>query len=315
MKKFFFNLLVLGCFLLINTPTACSQAIKIWEAKLTSDFPSVRDIAISPNQDEIFFTVDDLNYRVACLVYIKKNRRNKWTKPKVASFSGHFRDIEPFFSQDGKKLFFASNRPLNKDAEQPKDYDIWYVYRNSLNEKWSEPINLGAVINSSGDEYYPSLSKGNHLYFTSSQAGTKGNEDIFVSRLINEKYTKPQSLSDRINTSGFEFNAFIAPDEDYLIFTSQRKGEGMGRGDLYISFNKNNEWSQAALLNQFNSSAIDYCPFVDEKNGKIYFTSKRNDFKNYYKEKLTIKKLKRMHAAQANGSSRIYTADFDSNIY
>ena len=67
-------------------------------------------------------------------------------------------------------------------------------------------------------------------------ASTKGKDDIFVSKWENGKYTEPVSLSDSINSDGYEFNAFIAPDESYIIFTAYQREDGFGSGDLYMSY-------------------------------------------------------------------------------
>ncbi|WP_321538323.1 hypothetical protein [Flavobacterium piscinae] len=49
----------------------------------------------------------------------------------MVSFTGKYKDLEPFLSTDGLKLYFASNRPLTESGE-PKDFDIWYVERKTL---------------------------------------------------------------------------------------------------------------------------------------------------------------------------------------
>lgn len=72
---------------------------------------------------------------------------DQWKNPKVLPFSGNYSDMEPFFSKDGLTLYFISNRPLDAESREPKDYDIGYVTRESINKKWSRPINLGSPVN------------------------------------------------------------------------------------------------------------------------------------------------------------------------
>ncbi len=274
--------------------------------ELFADFPGVRDIAISPNGKEIYFTIDDIRSKFGALAFIKSKGKGKWSKPQIASFSGRFRDIEPFFSNDGNTLFFSSNRPL-EDGEPVKDYDIYYVTRESAKYAWSEePVRLSENINTPGNEYYPSQTDSGDLYFTAERAEGLGKEDIYVSRLVNGEYHDPVALPDAINSGHNEFNAFIAPDEEFIIFTSQRPGEGKGRGDLYISFKRDGLWADAELLDAVNSAGLDFCPFVDMKSRHLYFTSNRSEVNNQYKKPLNIGELTEIFTKKPHGAQRLY---------
>ena len=275
--------------------------------ELFEAYPNVRDIAISPGGREVYFTVDDLKSRVAIIVFLTKTSKG-WSKPQTVSFTGNYRDLEPTFSRDGKKLFFVSNRPTHKDSIKPKDYDIWYVDR--IGTRWSEPKNLGPPINTSGHEFYPSITNKGDLYFTSEREGAVGREDIFVSRLKDEKYEEPVSVPGALNTKYFEFNAYVAPDESYLIFSAQRPNEGRGRGELYISYNKNGTWSKGQLLEKINSEYLDFCPFVDMNTETFYFTSQKTNIKKHYEESLDIETFLKMYTDKPKGLNRIYYMDF-----
>ncbi len=61
------------------------------------------------------------------------------------------------------------------------------------------------------------------------------NFDIYVSKKIDGIFQPGKALSDSINTQRYEADVYVAPDESYLIFSSQRPGS-LGRGDLYISW-------------------------------------------------------------------------------
>lgn len=285
--------------------------VELFRPQLFLGLPSIRDVAISLDGEEMYFTIDDYKFRIGVIACVKKIG-NKWSKPKVMAFSGNFRDIEPALSSDGKKLYFASNRPLDNNSAEPKDYDIWYVERKNLKSPWSVAKNLGSPVNSQDDEFYPSIAKNGNIYFTSGREGSKGKEDIFFSKLENGKYSEPISIDGEANTENYEFNAFVSPDEDFIIFTSIRKGEGSGRGDLYLSFKgTNNKWTKAKLLDSINSSSLDYCPFLDIINHKLYFTSLRSTIQNYYPIKLSYSDILRMYNKEPNGMSRLYQVDFN----
>ncbi len=120
-----------------------------------------RDISISPDGREVYWAVlEEPHYT---LVHIRRHDNGSWGERMVVPFSGRYNDIEPAFSPDGTRLYFASNRPLNGQGK-PKDYDIWYVEREG--DKWGKPFNPGAPLNTEKDEFYPSVTNSGTVYFT-----------------------------------------------------------------------------------------------------------------------------------------------------
>ena len=87
--------------------------------EITTQFPNVRDIAISPNGDEVLFTAQSVMGNLSAIISIKKVN-GIWSKPEVASFSGMHFDLEPFYSRDGLKLYFVSRRPLDQSQSKQK---------------------------------------------------------------------------------------------------------------------------------------------------------------------------------------------------
>ncbi|MFK7782365.1 hypothetical protein [Psychroserpens sp.] len=275
---------------------------------IVAQFPNARDIALSEN--EAVFSAQSVMGDVSALVTIKKSKKH-WSEPEVLSFSGQYFDIEPYFASDGLTLYFASNRPLNEASSESKDFDIWFVHRADIHSKWSEPQNLGAPINTKMDEFYPVVTDSKNIYFTLDNKSLKRKDDIYVSEFKNGKYSSPKPLSDAINTDGYEFNAFIAPDESFLVYTCYNRKDGYGSGDLYISYRDKNTkiWSKSKNMGELiNSNKMDYCPFVDISTNTLYFTSKRITTTNNHNSKMNIQDLKNVFNSYENGASRIYKA-------
>ncbi|MFT7899174.1 hypothetical protein VBY74_04235 [Tenacibaculum ascidiaceicola] len=303
MKKVGFLFLFISCF-------GFAQKSELFLPQLFNGLPNVRDFSMNKNQNEFYFTVESYLKEYSFIAYSKKVN-GKWLEPKVASFSGQYKDLEPFLSPDGLKLFFASNRKNNDSGEVKKDMDIWYVTRKSFSHDWSEPINIGSIINTSANEFYPSVTDKGDLFFTAEYENSKGKEDIYVSRLINGVYTKPVSLGSGINSEKYEFNAFVAPDESFIIFTSYGRKDDLGRGDLYISKKgSNNEWLPAEHLTNLNSKKLDYCPFVDLINNKIYYTTSKSKISNKLNKKKNLKEIIDFIKNNPNGLSRVYITHF-----
>lgn len=279
---------------------------------IVSKFPNVRDLALTPKNDEAIFSAQSFMSDISVLVRVKKVN-NEWSDPEVLPFSGRYFDLEPFFSNDGLTLYFVSNRPLDQTSSEVKDFDIWYVKRNSLDAEWSKPKNMGAPINSKMDEFYPVITASKNLYFTLDNPELKQKDDIYVSEFINGNYTEPKRLGDGVNSDGYEFNAFVASDESYIIYTCYNRKDGLGSGDLYIS-NKleNGEWSPSENMGAtINSDKMDYCPFVDEATNTLYFTSKRNALKPTFDSKVDTEGLLKTFSSYENGLSRLYQTNFE----
>ena len=294
-------------FLFSLTVLAQENTVVPFLPEIISQFPNVRDIAVSSEEDEIYFSVQSYVDEVSFIARAKKEN-NVWSNPEIVRFSGKYFDIEPFLSANGLRLYYASNRPLDNAEDKTKDFDIWYVQRENKKSKWSDPINLGEPINSPSNEFYPSIANNNNFYFTCDERSTKGKDDIFFSQWQNGKYSEPVSLSNKINSDGYEFNAFVAPDESYILFTAYQREDGLGSGDLYISYKVSDTiWTKAKNLGpEINSNKMDYCPCVDAKTNTLYFTSKRSEINNSNSGYSSIQSFLNDMKKYENGLSRIY---------
>lgn len=286
-----------------------SDSLAIFASEIISTGLNERDMALSPDGKELMYTVVLANSTFTSLVS-RKIRNGKLSDPVSPPFTGKYSDLEPVYSIDGNRLYFVSNRPLDQKSSMVKDFDIWYVDR--LSSGWSEPKNLGAPVNTASDEFYPSMTKSGRLYFTAGYNSGKGGEDIFYSDFQNGIFLPPLSLSDSINTRGNEFNAFISPDERFIIFSSVRKGD-LGRGDLYISTSDGKgTWSQARNLGPLvNSTRLDYCPYVSPDGKTLYITSERITVPKQYSGSQSYDQLKTRANSAGNSLGDIYYISLD----
>lgn len=279
---------------------------------LAPDFISTglneRDFALSPDGKEIYFTISTPKSTFQTIVFCSKTKSG-WTKPVIAPFAGKYSDLEPAFSADGQTLYFASNRPVS--GTTLKDFDIWKVTRT--NNKWGEPENLGATINTASDEFYPSVAKNGNLYFTATYAGGPGREDIYMSKFHQNQYQKPIALDSGVNTKFYEFNAFVSPEENYIIFTSYGRKDDMGGGDLYISLkNEQGNWKPAKHLSQVNSRQLDYCPFVSTDGKSLFFTSERHQLPTSFPTSTNYQTILESKDNPLNGTGNIYWINFQA---
>ena len=276
------------------------QEITVLSPELNK-YQTIRDFCIS--SDEVYFTIQSPNQDLSQIVVVKNNM---WDHPTILSFCDGYSYLEPFLSNDGKKLYFASDRPLKESDVSKKDFDIWYVERKNKNSNWSKPINLGIPVNTENDEFYPTLADNGNLYFTMDSKSGMGKDDIYYCKWSDSGYSSPILLDGNINSDGYEFNAFISKDESFIIYSKYNSKDGFGSGDLYISRkNENGEWKPAENMgNIINTKYMEYCPFYDNKSNTLYFTSRRN---NLSPKKFTdIKQYQETITGSQNGSSKIY---------
>ncbi len=225
-----------------------------------------------PGGKEVIFSVSVGPMQWALL--IAKEMNGRWTEPEVAPFSGKYGGVDPCVSSDGNLVYFCSNRPREEKSEAEADYDIWSVQRTSSG--WTEPLNMGPPINTETHEFYPSLSRNGTLYFQSRRQGGLGGADIYRSRLENGKYLQAEPLPEPINSPEFEGDAFIAPDESYLIVSTMRV-ENIGQSDLYISFQKKDHtWTDMLNMGpEINSRFGENCQILSPCGRYLFFTSRR----------------------------------------
>src|SRR5262245_3123588 len=108
----------------------------------------------------------------------------RWSPAKAAPFSGRHRDADPFVTADGKRLYFISDRPV--DGKPKTDMDIWVMERKGRGD-WGEPRNLGAPVNTKGNEWLPRPAANGTLYFGSDRPGGSGRTDLYRARRLGDR--------------------------------------------------------------------------------------------------------------------------------
>ncbi len=132
---------------------------------------------------------------------------------------------QPFVDEGDKLFFFVSDMPGGFGGT-----DI-YVCAN-VDGKWTDPFNLGSIVNTKGNETYPFYSASDEkLYFSSDWHTGLGGQDIFVAEQKNGDWAKVANLKHPINSSADDFGFFQGKNK-INYFSSNREG-GKGKEDLY----------------------------------------------------------------------------------
>jgi len=203
-----------------------------------------------------------------------KRVNGRWTPPAWASFSGpNGEDDVPFFSPDGKRIYFISRRPLPGEKEKGNER-IWYADRTP--DGWSEPRPLDPNVNSINKHWEFSLDREGNVYFAGQAPDSLGLQDIYLARFSGGKYEKPVNLGEPINSAAVDDTPFIAPDGSYLVFERQF--------DLWVSFRGPvGDWSEPVKLGaEVNSPSIELCPIVTADGKYLFFLSQRDGESHAY---------------------------------
>lgn len=200
------------------------------EGRVMHSFP-----AFSPDGTEVYFSAysPDQQPRVDAIMFLAW-QGDGWGGAQVAPFSGEVNDNWPWFSPDGNRLYFSSQRSPDGGAAL-EEYGLWYVERAGAG--WSSPRHVASPADFGRDE--------GPVYVAAVLPGGYGDMDIYRLEYVDGAYTMPENLGPAVNTGAEEYGPCAAPDGSYLVFV--RYDEAAARKvDLYVSFRQSDgTWTGA----------------------------------------------------------------------
>ncbi len=211
-----------------------------------------------------------------------------WSEPvNLSDIPGTHPDVNtpyvegcPMQSPSGLRLYMASNRPGGLGG-----LDIWMASRATQGDPWGEPVNLGAPVNSSADDFCPSPVRKGRLFFVSTRDGGCGGGDIYRTRRRDGVFAGPvRNLGCEVNSSAGEASPSLveAGRRPMLFFSSNRPGGfatdpvgGVPDSDIYVSTLRSGGWTAPALAEGLNTAAEDARPNVRRDGRFVVFDSTR----------------------------------------
>ena len=171
--------------------------------------------------DEIFFTRNNRHIKKHDQLQILKSRYDgtNWSRPKVLSFEMPGASYaHPSLSPDGNTLYFSSDVPGGMGG-----MDLYMVRRNG--NAWESPINLGAAVNSTGNDIFPFIAADSSLYFTSDGHPGYGGMDLFHAKYRDGKFAKPDNMGVDFNSAKDDLSLIIDTKNRTGYFASNRDGD------------------------------------------------------------------------------------------
>ncbi len=173
---------------------------------------------------EVYFTRCTAGKREnkGCQIFSSRIEGDGWSEPeKLEIIEDSLVAAHPSISPDGLELYFVSDL-----AEGFGGKDIYVVRRETENSAWSRPQNLGADINTRGDELFPFVRSDGSLYFASDGHIGMGGLDIYKAEPQLDGGWIVSNLRYPINTFADDFAITFKGDEEMGLFSSTRKGRG-----------------------------------------------------------------------------------------
>lgn len=298
----FLSFLVVASHLALAAPRPKPEAVPAPEM--------IGEGVISTSQDE-FGAMPDKDWSVMYfdrsipthyhyVMYLSHFENGKWKTPEVLPFSGEYRDSDPVISVDGKKLYFVSDRPAQ--GLEANRFHAWAVERTG--KGWKNLHALSGPVNEKGNTEFISFAANGNLYFTSDRNDTSF--DVYRSRLVNGQYQPAESLGPAVNDGRYTIEAFVAPDESYILLGSFAQ-DSLGNADLYISYNRAGAWSKPVNLGPaINTRARDYSPRISPDGKYLVFSSEKGFSIENRKQPMTYDDFMQKTRGTMNGLGNIY---------
>jgi Tol biopolymer transport system component len=169
--------------------------------------------AFDPRTGDFYFVRSSRAFR-GWRILVSHCGEHGWSTPVDAAFAGDGVEADPWFTADGTRLYFISNR--STDGARHKDMDLWQVERDG-DGHWGEPQRLPAPVNSRGHEWFPRPAADGWLYFGSDRPGGLGKTDIWRARQDVAGHWQVENLGPSINTAGDEYEPLVSPDGRFMV--------------------------------------------------------------------------------------------------
>ncbi len=270
--------------------------------------------ALTPDGREVYFTRSD--YITADnTILVARFADGVWQRPRIASFSGEWRDSEPHVSPDGLSLYYVSNRPAQPGGEplvaelngrKFPGAHLWRVARQGRD--WGRPERVEGAINDVPMVYNPSIAADGTLYFSGIRPDSGGRNQIYRAARVDGRYPVVEKLPFADNR-WTHMDPAVDPGQSYLVFASNRPGSLEGSADLFISFRVDGVWQEPEWLGaSVNSSALENAPSLSPDGRTVYFTSMRQPPVRYPKTRDDAAFERRLSGIE-NGTRNVWQVD------
>jgi peptidoglycan-associated lipoprotein len=187
--------------------------------------------AMTKKGDMLFFTrcIVEKNKETFNQLWYATKKGTAWGEPvKIEFCVDSLKFASPTVSADGMTMLFASNM-----AGGQGENDIWISKYDKKAKKWSNPTNLGAGINTAGNDVFPFLHEDGTLYFSSNGHLGMGGLDIFkAEKKGDDQWSNVTNMKSPINSASDDFAIVFEGKKERGYLSSNREGT-KGSDDIW----------------------------------------------------------------------------------
>jgi outer membrane protein OmpA-like peptidoglycan-associated protein len=260
------------------------EAIAKFQAAISRE-PSFLEAYVKASQ--IFITLGRLDEAEKIAIVGKAKLSGKNAKPKNHADYGwlfsnlylkqgrfteafrQFQEVDPLFDEAFKKSLYYTQMKAKIDFLSTQLDKAQTIEKEML----MSPLNEFQL------QYFPVLTaNGEQILFTKRDGtGNFDKEDIFTAFLTpDNKWTKPQSIAQTINSPYNEGTCSITADGNILIYTSCDAPDSHGSCDLYVAYRVNGSWQRPTNMGpKVNSRSWDSQPSLSADGRILFFSSNR----------------------------------------
>lgn len=190
---------------------------------------------------------------------------DSYLQPMPHYFDSKFSDYAPVVTDDGKYLYFTSQR-----AARDKKDNIWAA--ENLSGVWGRPF-LVKGLSDDNNQSLGSINCDSGIFYLSGRFGRHSrNSNLYKIYKNNGKWGKPELIQGQVNSKANEYNPFVF--EDRLMFFASTRDENIGETDLYVSEKIDGVWQKPVNLGTtINTTGNEISPYFHWNGTSLFFAS------------------------------------------
>lgn len=209
--------LALSLFLVVGAAQA-APSVEHWNLPGISSPMWESHPAIDPLTGDIWFVRSDKNFS-GWRILVSHCDKGRWSDPKPWKFARAGLEADPYFTPDGRTLYFISTRATG--AGTSAALDVWMAHRDVRNN-WNVPERLPAPVNSPEAEWFPRPASDGWLYFGSRRDGGMGKDDIWRARQTSQGQWVVENAGPGLNSADAEYEFQPAPDGKWGVLATDK---------------------------------------------------------------------------------------------
>ena len=286
---------------------ASAQEPELFAPGVVSTADHETSTVFTPDGRTVYFSRADPAFLDSAILEATKDAQGRWGAVRIAPFSGTWRDTEPFVSPDGKRFFFASNRPPVPGGEPLQAQvggrtfagsNLWYMDRTA--QGWGAPVHVEGKVNSLPMVYNPTCTADGTLYFSGRVEGGPATQQIYLARpRAGGGWGDPERLPFCEEAAHF-MDPAIEPEGRWMVFLK-------GGAGLQIVFREGAGWGKPIPLSTPKlGPLLGNAPCLVPGGRALTFTSALGRPVTFPKAETGLEAFQQRLHAPGNGSRDLY---------